>query len=77
LEANLQQQASAFAQQNIDQGMKLLGFADKYIQDAITTGYAQNKDAYGISQDFYKAIGQFLVPESQGATSQANAAPKP
>jgi len=76
LEANLQQQASAFAQQNIDQGMKLLGFADKYIQDAITTGYAQNKDAYGISQDFYKAIGQFLVPESQGATSQANAAPK-
>jgi len=56
--------------------MKLLGFADKYIQDAISTGYAQNKDAYGISQDFYKAIGQFLVPESQGATSQANAAPK-
>lgn len=76
LEANLQQQAAAFAQQNIDQGMKLMGIADDYIMKALSTGYSQNKDAQALAQDFYKAIGQFLEPETKTTPSQANAAPK-
>ena len=77
LEANLQQQAAAFAQQNIDQGMKLMGISDEYIMKAMNTGYAQNKDAQALAQDFYRAIGQFLEPEvNTNPTQQANAAPK-
>jgi hypothetical protein len=77
LDANLQQQASAFAQQNIDQGMKLMGIADDYIMKALSTGYAQNKDAQALAQDFYKSIAQFLEPEAKTSTpQQANAAPK-
>jgi hypothetical protein len=80
LEANLQQQAATFAQQNVDQGMKLVAAAmginqtaDKYIQDAITTGYTQNKDAQSLSADFYKSIAQFLEPDAN--TNPTSAAP--
>ena len=77
LEANLQQQAAAFAQQNIDQGMKLMGISDEYIMKAMNTGYAESKDAQSLAMDFYKAIGQFLEPEAKTSTpQQANAAPK-
>lgn len=77
LEANLQQQASAFAQQNIDQGMKLMGISDEYIMKAMNTGYAQNKDAQSLALDFYRSIAQFLGPEANTSpTQQANAAPK-
>ena len=77
LEANLQQQAAAFAQQNIDQGMKLMGISDEYIMKAMNTGYSQNKDAQALAQDFYKSIAQFLEPEAKTSTpQQANAAPK-
>ena len=77
LEANLQQQAAAFAQQNIDQGMKLMGISDEYIMKAMNTGYSQNKDAQALAQDFYKSIAQFLEPEvNTNPTQQANAAPK-
>jgi len=76
LEANLQNQAAAFAQQNIDQGMKLMGIADDYITKAMSTGYAENKDAQSLAMDFYKAIGQFLEPQAGTGVGQANAAPK-
>lgn len=77
LEANLQQQAAAFAQQNIDQGMKLMGISDEYIMKAMNTGYSESKDAQALAMDFYKAIGQFLEPEAKtNPTQQANAAPK-
>jgi hypothetical protein len=76
LEANLQQQAANFAQQNIDQGMKIMGIADEYIMKAMSTGYAQNKDAQSLAMDFYKAIGQFLGPEAGTGIGQANTAPK-
>jgi len=76
LEANLQQQASAFAQQNIDQGMKLMNISDEYIMKAMNTGYAQNKDAQSLAQDFYRSIAQFLEPEAGTGVGQANTAPK-
>jgi hypothetical protein len=71
-EANLARQASIYAQDNVNQGMKLMGVADTYIKDAINTGYLQSKDAMAISSDFYKQLG-LMFPD---ATSQANAAPK-
>jgi len=77
LEANLQRQAGEFAQQNIDRGMKLMGISDEYIMKAMNTGYAQNKDAQALSQDFFRSIAQFLEPEANTSpTQQANAAPK-
>ena len=84
LEANLQQQAAAFAQQNIDEGMKLVAAAqginqtaDKYIQDAINVGYTQNKDAQALAADFYKSIAQFFAPEaSTNPTQQAKVGAK-
>jgi hypothetical protein len=77
LEANLQQQASAFAQQNIDQGMKLMGISDEYIMKAMNTGYAESKDAQSLAQDFYRSIAQFLEPEANtNPTQQAKVAPK-
>ena len=63
-EAILQQQAAAFAQQNVAQGVALLneaaqiqGVADKYITGAIQTGYQQNADASKLAQDFYQSLG--------------------
>jgi hypothetical protein len=77
LEANLQRQAGEFAQQNIDRGMKLMGISDEYIMKAMNTGYAQNKDAQSLAQDFYRSIAQFLEPEANTSpTQQANAARK-
>jgi len=70
-EAILQQQAAAFAQQNVAQGIALLnqasqiqGVADKYITDAIQTGYQQSADAAKLAQGFYQSLG-YSLPESQ------------
>ena len=76
-EAMLQRQASIYAQDNVNQGMKLMGIADEYITKAINTGYLQSKDAMAISSDFYRQLG-LMFPDAKAtdATSQANAAPK-
>jgi hypothetical protein len=71
-EAMLQRQASIYAQDNVNQGLKLMNVADDYIKSAISTGYLQSKDAMAISSDFFKQLG-LMFPD---ATSQANAAPK-
>jgi len=65
-EAVLARTAQQFAQENIDQGMKLMNLADQYIQDAIRTGYQGSKDAAALTRDFYSALG-FGVPKSQAA----------
>jgi hypothetical protein len=65
-EAVLARTAQQFAQENIDQGMKLMSLADQYIQDAIRTGYQGSKDAAALTRDFYSALG-FGVPKSQAA----------
>ena len=66
-EAQIQNLAQQFAQQNIDQGMKLINLSDKYVMDAIKQGYSQSKDATAMSGDFYKT----LLSSIPGATQQA------
>jgi len=66
-EAQIQNMAQQFAQQNIDQGMKLINLSDKYVMDAIKQGYSQSKDATAMSGDFYKT----LLSSIPGATQQA------
>lgn len=72
-EAMLQRQAAQYAQDNVNQGLKLMNVADEYIKSAISTGYSQSKDAMAISSDFYRQLAQ-MFPDQ--ATSQANEAPK-
>jgi len=66
-EAQIQNMAQQFAQQNIDQGMKLINLSDKYVMDAIRQGYSQSKDATAMSGDFYKT----LLSSIPGGTQQA------
>jgi hypothetical protein len=70
-EAILSRQASQYAQDNVTQGIALLnqantisGIADKYITDAISTGYSQSADASKLANEFYQALG-FSLPETQ------------
>ena len=67
-EAMLARQAAAYAQDNVKQGMAMMNIGDKYIKDAINTGYLQSQDAATISSDFYRNLASlfpgFAVPET-------------
>ena len=56
IEADLSRQAANFAQQNIDQGNKLLQIADADVLKAINTGYAQDQDAQKLARDMYQNV---------------------
>ena len=56
IEADLSRQAANFAQQNIDQGNKLLQIADADVLKAINTGYAQDQDAQKLANDMYQNV---------------------
>ncbi len=56
IEADLSRQAATFAQQNIDQGNKLLQIADADVLKAIQTGYAQDQDAQKLARDMYQNV---------------------
>jgi hypothetical protein len=55
-EANIQRMTQQFAQQNIDEGMKLIGIADQYVQNAIKAGYQGSIDAQNASSRFYQSL---------------------
>ena len=56
IDATIQRMAQQFSNDNINEGMKLMQVGDSYIQQAISTGYLQNKDAMALSSDFYKYL---------------------
>ena len=56
IEADLSRQAATFAQQNIDQGNKLLQIADADVLKAIQTGYAQDQDAQKLANEMYRNV---------------------
>lgn len=56
IEADLSRQAANFAQQNIDQGNKLLQLADADVLKAIQTGYAQDQDAQKLANEMYRNV---------------------
>jgi hypothetical protein len=56
IEADLSRQAANFAQQNIDQGNKLLQIADADVLKAIQTGYAQDQDAQKLANEMYRNV---------------------
>ena len=73
IDAIISRQAQVFADDNIKQGMALMQVSDKYIQDAISTGYLQNKDAMALSADFYKYLANAipgLAVETDPATGK-------
>jgi hypothetical protein len=56
IEADLSRQAAQFAQQNIDQGNKLLQLADADVLQAIKQGYAQDQDAQKLANEMYRNV---------------------
>ena len=56
IEADLSRQAANFAQQNIDQGNKLLQIADTDVLTAIKQGYAQDQDAQKLANEMYRNV---------------------
>ena len=75
IDAIISRQAQVFADDNIKQGMALMQVGDKYIQDAISTGYSQNKDAMALSADFYKYLAN-AIPGLAVETDPATGKPK-
>ena len=78
IDATIARMSQQFAADNINQGMKLMQIGDKYIQDAISTGYLQNKDAMSLSADFYRYLANAipgLAVEIDPATGQPKVKP--
>ena len=69
-ESQIERTAQQYAQDNINQGLKLMGVADKYITDAIQAGYTGAKDAAALTKDFYSQIANML-PTTAGGTPVA------
>jgi len=69
-ESQIERTAQQYAQDNINQGLKLMGVADKYIADAIQAGYTGAKDAAALTKDFYSQIANML-PTTAGGTPVA------
>ena len=74
IEADLSRQAANFAQQNIDQGNKLLQIADADVLKAINTGYAQDQDAQKLANDMYRNVFSSLFGGEANAPGQEKAA---
>lgn len=70
-EAQIQAYAQQLSQQNIDQGIRLMGIADQYQAAAIKAGYTASKDAQAASDRFYAAMSQFLVSPNQPVKQRA------
>ena len=73
-ESQIERTAQQYAQDNINQGLKLMGVADKYITDAIQAGYTGAKDAAALTKDFYSQIANML-PTTAGGTPTAATPP--
>ena len=69
-EANVQRAAQVFAQNNIDEGMKMINIGNTYVQNAIKLGYQQSTDAQAASSNFYKNL-MGSIPTSAAAPGQA------
>jgi hypothetical protein len=65
-EQSLSRLAQQYAQDNIKQGVALMGTADRYITDAIQAGYTGAKDAATLTRDFYSQIASMLPTTAGG-----------
>ena len=72
-EANVQRAAQVFAQNNIDEGMKMINIGNSYVQNAIKTGYQQSVDAQAASSNFYRNL-MSSIPTAD-PTAQAHSIP--
>lgn len=66
-EAAIQRQAEAFAQQNIDQGLKLLNISDQYTAQGIRAAYQGDADARNLAMRFFSAATQQIPQSAPGA----------
>lgn len=74
-ENRIQELAQRFAQQNIDNGVRLIGAANSYNAQAIQMAYKMNADANAMTQNYFtnlmRAFGALPAPvvsQQQGAT---------
>ena len=74
-EAAIQRQAEAFAQQNIDQGIKLLNIADQYTAQGIRAAYHGDADARNLALRFFSAATQQIPQSAPGAVRTVPANP--
>ena len=74
IEADLSRQAANFAQQNIDQGNKLLQLADADVLKAIQMGYAQDQDAQKLANEMYRNVFSSLFGGEAKSPGQEKAA---
>ena len=74
-EAAIQRQAEAFAQQNINEGIKLLNIADQYTAQGIKAAYQSDADARNIAMRFFTAAAQQIPQSAPGAVQSVPAKP--
>jgi hypothetical protein len=66
-EAAIQRQAEQFAQQNINEGIKLLNIADQYTSQGIRAAYQADADARNLALRFFTAATQQIPQSAPGA----------
>ena len=74
-EAAIQRQAEQFAQQNINEGIKLLNIADQYTARGIQAAYQADADARNLALRFFTAASQQIPQSAPNAVRTAPTGP--
>jgi hypothetical protein len=72
-QAAIQRQAEVFAQQNINEGIKLLNIADQYTTQGIKASYQSDADARNLAMRFFSSVMQQVPQSAPGAVQSVPA----
>jgi hypothetical protein len=72
-QAAIQRQAEVFAQQNINEGIKLLNIADQYTTQGIKAAYQSDADARNLAMRFFSSVMQQVPQSAPGAVQSVPA----